>query len=156
MNASANFTWSRNKVKNFSEFIDDYDNGTQQINKYNKTDIAYSPAVVSAATINFLPCKNWELSLQSKYAAKQYLDNTQHADRKLDAFFVQDARISYTIKRKTLKEINIIGQVNNLFNTKYEPNGYTFSYIYGGSPVTENYYFPMAGTNFMIGVNISL
>jgi len=36
----------------------------------------------------------------------------------------------------------------------YEPNGYTFSYYYGGSLTTENYYFPMAGRNFMVGVNV--
>jgi iron complex outermembrane receptor protein len=46
--------------------------------------------------------------------------------------------------------------VNNVFNKKYEPNGYTFSYIYGGSVTTENYYFPMAGVNFMMGVNVRL
>jgi iron complex outermembrane receptor protein len=53
-----------------------------------------------------------------------------------------------------LKELNIILQVNNVFDKMYEPNGYTFSYYYGGSLTTENYYFPMAGRNFMVGVNM--
>jgi iron complex outermembrane receptor protein len=69
---------------------------------------------------------------------------------------VQDIRAIYTIKKKWLKEINIIGQVNNIFGKKYEPNGYTYSYFVGGETVTENFYFPMAGTNFMIGLNVRL
>ena len=92
----------------------------------------------------------------SKYVGKQYLDNTQNEAKKLDPFYTQDARIIFTLKNKLVKEWNIIGQVNNIFNKKYEPNGYTYGYIYDGSLITENYYFPMAGTNFMIGLNIKL
>ena len=55
-----------------------------------------------------------------------------------------------------LKEANIILQANNIFNKKYEPNGYTFSYFSGGELITQNYYFPMATRNFMVGVNLRL
>jgi iron complex outermembrane recepter protein len=84
------------------------------------------------------------------------LDNTQSEAKKLDGFYTQDARLIFTIKNKLFNEWNIIGQVNNLFNKKYEPNGYTWGYIYDGTVVNENFYFPMAGTNFMLGVNIRL
>ncbi len=156
MNAAANISLSENKVKNFTEYIDDYDNGGQKTNSYASATIAYSPAVVGGATINFIPVKNGELSLLSKYVGKQYLDNTGNDARSLNAFFVQDVRAIYTIKNKGLKEINIIAQLNNVFSKKYEPNGYTFSYFVGGETITENYYFPMAGTNFMFGLNVSL
>ncbi|HEY6506232.1 MAG TPA: TonB-dependent receptor [Chitinophagaceae bacterium] len=156
MNVSANLALSKNKVLDFTEYLDDYDIGGQKTNQYNETDIAYSPAAVGSAVINFLPVKNTELSLLGKYVSKQYLDNTQNESRKLDAFYTQDVRLIYTFKCKWLKEVNITGQVNNIFNKMYEPNGYTFSYIYGGETITENYYFPMAGTNFMIAVNIKL
>ena len=152
----ANLAISRNKVTNFTEYIDDYDNGGQKINNYQSTDIALSPNIIGGATINFLPVKNVELGLINKYVSKQYLDNTQNNNRVLDAFFVQDARFIYTIKKKLPKEINLIAQVNNILNTKYEPNGYTYNYIYGGALSVNNYYFPMAGVNFMIGVNLSL
>ncbi len=156
MNASGNISISENKVKNFTEYIDDYDNGGQKNNSYASSSIAYSPSVVGGATINFLPVKNAELSLLSKYVSKQYLDNTADDARSLNAFFVQDIRAIYTIKSKCLKEINIIAQLNNVFGKKYEPNGYTYSYFVGGETVTENFYFPMAGTNFMLGLNIRL
>ena len=156
MNVAGNLALSSNKVLNFAEYIDDYDNGGQKTNSFKKTDIAYSPAAVAGAIINFLPVKNAELSLLSKYVSNQYLDNTESNSRVLNSFYVQDVRAIYTIKNKWLKEVNIIGQVNNIFNRKYEPNGYTYSYFVGGATTTENYYFPMAGKNFMIGVNVKL
>ncbi len=155
LNVSFNLAFSRNKVLNFSEYIDDYDNGGQRINHFGKRDIAYSPAVVGGTTIDFIPAGNLEISLSGKYVSKQYLDNTQNNDRVLNSFFTENGRLIYTIKRKGLKEVNIIGQVNNIFNKKYEPNGYTYNYIYGGELVVNNYYFPMAGTNFMIAVNVA-
>ncbi len=44
--------------------------------------------------------------------------------------------------------------VNNLFDKKYENNGYTYSYRYGGTMTTENYYFPQAGINWNFGVTL--
>lgn len=156
INASANLTLSRNKVEDFTEFLDDYDDGIQKQTQFSSTDIAYSPTIVGSGSINIIPIKNAEISLISKYVGDQYLDNTENENRKLDAFYVQDVRLMYSIKSKWLKELAIIAQANNVFGKKYEPNGYTFSYIYGGVTTTENFYFPMAGRNFLIGVNVRL
>jgi iron complex outermembrane receptor protein len=156
MNATANLAFSRNKVKNFTEYIDDYDNGGQKVNHYASADIAFSPALVGGAVMNFMLFKNTELSVLNKYVSKQYLDNTKSESRKLNAFFVNDLRAIYSFKSKKQKELNIIAGLNNIFGIKYEPNGYTFSYIYGGETITENYYFPMAERNFMIAVNLKL
>ncbi|MES1216600.1 MAG: TonB-dependent receptor plug domain-containing protein [Bacteroidota bacterium] len=156
LKASANFAMSRNKVIDFTEYLDDYDNGDQKSYEHKSADIAFSPRMVGGATISFIPSKNFELSLISKYVGKEYMDNTQNEERKLNAFYTQDARAIYTVRKGVLKEANIILQVNNIFNRNYEPNGYTYSYIYGGNINTENYYFPMAGTNLMVGVNLKL
>ena len=85
---------------------------------------------------------------------ENFLDNTSKISRSLNPFYIQDARLSYTLNNKIPREINFIFQVNNIFNKKYEPNGYTFSYFYSGNLTTENYFFPMAGTNFMAAINI--
>lgn len=156
MYASCNITLSSNKVENFSEFLDDYDNGGQKMYAYKKTDIAFSPAITASATFGFFPVKNGELTFISKYVGSQYMDNTSNKSRRLSDFYVQNARIIYTIKTPLIKEMNLMAQVNNLFNRKYEPNGYTFSYIDSGHLQTENYLFPMAGINWMVGVNIAL
>jgi len=154
ISVDANLTLSRNKVINYTEFIDDYDNGGQKTNSYHSTDIAFSPSVVGAGTINFFPVRNLELSLPAKYVGHEYLDNAQQTGRMLNDYYVQNIRASYLLQTKKVKEINFIFQLNNIFNKKYEPNGYTYSYIYGGQQVTENFLFPMAGTNFMIAVNL--
>jgi iron complex outermembrane receptor protein len=154
LNINANLSISKNKVLNFIEYVDDYDNGNQKTNSFPSADIAYSPNVVGGASINIIPCSKVEISFISKYVGKQYLDNTQNENRKLGAFYTQDARLIYSFNKKWLREVNIILQANNIFNKLYEPNGYTFSYIYGGNLVTENYFYPMAGRNFMMGVNI--
>jgi iron complex outermembrane receptor protein len=87
---------------------------------------------------------------------KQYLDNTSNEQRKLNPYFIQDARVVYSFGYNWLKNVDLVFQVNNVFNKKYEPNGYTFSYYYNNELTTENYYFPMAGTNWMFGVNVKL
>ena len=153
MNVAANIALSENKIKNYTDIVDDYDNGGTKSYPYRKTDIAFSPAVVAGGSINFIPVKNGEINLLGKYVGKQYLDNTSQKSRSLNAYFVQDIRLAYTLKGKVFKETTLMFQLNNLFNKKYEANGYTFSYISGGL-TTENYYFPMAPTNFMVGLNV--
>ncbi len=154
--ADANLTLSRNKVLNYTEYIDDYDSGGQKSFFHKKADIAFSPSAIAAVSLNFFPVKNLELSLPAKYVSKEYLDNTQQEDRKLKGYYVQNLRIAYSIKSKLIRETDIIFQLNNVFNKKYEPNGYTYSYFYGGQLIRENFYFPMAGTNFMLALNVKL
>jgi iron complex outermembrane recepter protein len=156
INVLGNISFSKNKIKNFTEYVDDYDNGSQKENTYHNTDISFSPDIVASAAINFIPLKNAEINFQSKYVGRQFLDNTSHISRSLNPYFVQNARLSYTLLKKVFKEVNFIFQVNNIFNKKYESNGYTYNYISGSAFTVENYYFPMAGTNFMAGVNIRL
>jgi len=153
---TGNLTLSENKVIDFEEFYDDYDEGTQKSVKYEKTDISFSPALMGSATAILTPIKNGEIALIGKYVGRQYLDNTSNRNRSLDAFYTQDLRLSYTLKGKAVKDLTMIFQINNLFNKLYEPNGYTFSYIFNQELTTENYVYPMAGINFMGGVNIRL
>ncbi|MFT3679739.1 MAG: TonB-dependent receptor plug domain-containing protein [Ferruginibacter sp.] len=158
LNITANATLSSNKIKNFTEKIDDYDNGGTKDNFYKSTDISFSPSVIAGGSINIVPVKNAEISLISKYVGRQYLDNTSNISRSLNPYYVQDIRMSYTLvdnNNNFFKGANLILQLNNVLNKKYEANGYTFSYLYGGL-VTENYYFPMATFNWMIGLNIKL
>jgi iron complex outermembrane receptor protein len=151
-----NLALSSNKVKNYTEYIDDYDNGGQKSFSYKHPDIAFSPDIVGAANLRFFPFPDYEISLPAKFVSKQYLDNSQKEDRKLNGYYAQDLRMNYALKLRPFQEIDLIFQLNNVFNKKYEANGYTYSYFYGGGLVTENFYFPMASTNFMLAVNIKL
>jgi iron complex outermembrane receptor protein len=156
LSISANLNLSINKVKDFTEYIDDYDNGNQLINHYTSTDISYSPSVIGSCSVIANPLKNASISINNKYVGKQYLDNTSNLSRQLNAYFVQDLRLDYDFKIKKNRQINLFLQINNLYSAKYTPNGYTFSYVYGGAFTTENYYYPMATVNVMGGVNVRL
>ncbi len=148
---------SQNRAIDYTGYYDDYDNGGQLAVNYGNTPLALSPGMVQQATIDWRPENNLELSLLNKYVGKQYLDNSGDNARSLDAFWVSDVRIGYDLPvKKWLKRARLIFQVNNLLNTMYEPNGYTFSYQYDNKFTTENYYYPMAGTNWMAGLNIRL
>lgn len=151
---AGNLTLSENRVKNAEEFIDDYDNGGQQQKLYPVSTLSFSPSIVAGAVLNIRPAKNLIVSFPMKYVSSQYLDNTANKNRMLDAFFVQDLKLNYTRQSKWIKEYNLFAQLNNLFSAKYEPNGYTFNYIYGGQLNSENYYFPMAGINFLLGLTL--
>ncbi|MEO8414641.1 MAG: TonB-dependent receptor plug domain-containing protein [Ginsengibacter sp.] len=157
IDASGNISFSSNKIKNFTEYVDDYDNGGQVVYQYHNTDISFSPDAIGSATLNIIPVVNSEMSLQAKYVGRQFLDNTSHISRSIDPYYVQNIKMSYSLSSKNFfKGINFIFQVNNLFNKKYESNGYTYDYFSGGELAVENYYFPMAGTNFLAAINIKL
>lgn len=153
---NANATFSQNKIKNFSETIVNYDGAPDKVNQFAKTDISFSPNVIAGGQLSYSPVKNLEFAWLPKYVGKQYMDNTSDDNRKLNAFFVNDLRANYTFHPRIVKEITLSILVNNFLNHFYESNGYTYSYIYGQQVVTENFYYPQAGTNFLAAVRVRL
>ena len=150
---NANATFSQNKIDNFTEYVIDYDTYEYRTVNHGKSDISFSPNVIVGSQFTFSPKKNLELALLTKYVGKQYLDNTSSETRKLDAYFTNDIRLTWTVKPAWMKEIGFNLLVNNILNEKYESNGYTYGYFSGGVQTRENFYFPQAGTNFLVGVN---
>lgn len=152
---TGNLTCSENRILNFTEYIDDYDNGGQITRNYSRTPIGFSPALVGGTQLSHIPMKGLELTLSNRYVSRQYLDNTGQKSRSIDPYFVQDFRIAADLPNRIFPQTLLTLQVNNLFNNLYVSNGYTFSYVYGGL-VTENYFFPMAPLNIMAGFTIGL
>lgn len=152
----ANATFSQNKIAFFEEILFDYGTNSEVINTYEDTDIVLSPNVISAFGLNYRPMKGLQLGVQSKYVGPQFLDNTSNPDRALDAYFLTGLTASYKMKWKKIKNIQFNAQVNNLFNAKYASNGYSFSYLYEGVTTTENYVFPQAGLNWLLGLTIGI
>lgn len=149
-----NGTFSQNKIKNFTETLYDYTTGYDVVeNNYTNTDIAFSPNLIGAASVEYNPFKSVNLMLQTKYVGDQFLDNTSNNDRKIKAYQTVDARISYILFPKNIKEISINFLANNILNSLYSSNGYTYSYIVGKT-ITENFYYPQAGTNFLVGMTV--
>lgn len=156
---NVNATFSRNRVRNFTEYLDNFDTGEQVAIPHSETDISFSPAVVSGSQLLYSPSKKLELSLLSKYVGKQYLDNTSNENRTLNPYFTNDIRFIYTLTAGRLKpafaqEIAFTLLLNNVFNELYESNGYTYAYVSEGRVTADNGYYPQAGRNFLAGVRI--
>lgn len=155
----ANGTFSQNKIQDFTEYIDDYDLETQKSIHHGTTDIAFSPSIISAGGIIITPfhserAKGFSFEVLGKYVSKQYLDNTSNDRRALDPYGLCDVRLRYKLKVAPFKEAGLSLLLNNVFNHEYESNGYTYSYIYGGATSTQNFYFPQAGFNWLLGLNL--
>ena len=151
---NVNATFSRNRVKRFTEYLDNFDTGEQVAIAHQETDISFSPAVISGSQLMYSATKKLELSLLSKYVGKQYLDNTSDESRKLNPYFTNDIRLIYTLTPKFAKEIAFTLLLNNIFSERYESNGYTYAYVSEGRVVADNGYYPQAGFNFLAGVRI--
>ena len=81
---------------------------------------------------------------------------TSKQSRSLDPFFYENTRIVWTLPQPLFKQVQVIFMAYNLLNARYEPNGYSSSYISNQQVVTSNFYFPAAPTNIMAAVNITL
>lgn len=114
---------------------------------YGTTKIAYSPEVIAGNVIVYKPIERLYLSLLQKYVGEQYMNNIELPAAKLADYFVNDFNASYEIKPKTIfQSITITALVNNIFDKKYVSNGYMWD-VYP-------YYYPQAGTNFLVGLNL--
>lgn len=114
---------------------------------YGTTKIAYSPEIIAGNVVVYKPLKGLYLSLLQKYVGEQYMNNIELPAAKLADYFVNDFNASYEIiPNKIFKSITITALVNNIFDKKYVSNGYMYD-VYP-------YYYPQAGTNFLIGLSL--
>lgn len=147
--------YSKNKIQDFTEYVDNWDLGGQNEVKYQNSSIAFSPEFISSSVLNYENVKGFSASWIVKTVSKQYLDNTQSEARKIDGFVVNDLLFSYEIKRQGLFKSARFGlQLNNILGEEYQPNGYVFSGIIGGQRTDFNYFYPQAGRNFMLNMVI--
>jgi iron complex outermembrane recepter protein len=164
----ANATFSQNKIKAFDYLVYDtqYDPITYDdvsyaaiTTQYKNTDIAFSPETIVGNSLTFSPIDNLSFSFISKYVDKQYLDNTSTDSRSMKAYFVNNFNASFKLKPRWISEIAFNLLVNNIFDKKYVSNGYTYSYYYrpqnsNNDAITENFYYPQAGINFLTGITL--
>ena len=170
-----NATFSENKIAEFNEFIDNWDTGVKDSVTHTNTNIAFSPSITGGSQLIFTPFNSVEngkldLALVTKYVGDQFIDNTSSEYAKLDAYLVNDFRVSYTVKTKLFKEIVISSWVRNLFNQNYISNAWVYRFNTTGDPTAYDPYansegsgtdsynqigaFNQAGINFFIGLKL--
>ncbi|HRP52234.1 MAG TPA: TonB-dependent receptor [Fluviicola sp.] len=149
LTAFAGATYSLNKIIRFTEYVDDYDNGGQVAIEHKNSDLAFSPNVIAQAGLNFEPVSRFNIRISGKYVGRQFMDNSSVKSRSIDGYYLMNFNMSYLLKVPKIDGIEFGIQVNNLLNTKYANNGYTYGYMYNQERVVENFYFPQAGINVM-------
>lgn len=150
-----NVTASQNKNQNF---VFQRDGVLQNL---GTTNIAFSPDFIAANRLTFMPMKNLQFSFLSKYVSEQFMGNIDAQSSKLDAYFVNDLNISYQIETNTVfKSIHFNALINNIFDLKYESNGYFYTFDDdftnpGSISTVEGAgFYPQAGINFLLGMSL--
>lgn len=119
-----NLTLSRNRIKNFVEYIYE-DEWTNPISfDLGDTPIAFSPDIIFNNAFNF-KYRDFDASLNSRYVGKQYMNNARSEAALLDSYFVSDLHLGYSFRNLIgIKELRLGFSIYNLFNEKYFNNGY--------------------------------
>ncbi|MEP1096223.1 MAG: TonB-dependent receptor [Cyclobacteriaceae bacterium] len=148
---SANLTLSKNKIDRFSEIV----SASFGEIEHTDSDISFSPNVISGSDLSYSPTEGLTFQLLTKYVGKQFLDNTSNDDRAIESYLTNDIRLSYDFSVKGVQNIGLSLLVNNVHDEEYSSNGYTWGYYYGADILyQQNNYYPQAGRNFLLGLNV--
>ncbi|SEA08548.1 iron complex outermembrane recepter protein [Xylanibacter ruminicola] len=155
-----NAALSKNKIKDFDEVASvNWEDDFRTIH-YDNSTLAFSPSTILNGFVN-LHWNGLQAVWHTNFVSRQYLDNTENADRSLPCYSASDANISYTWKpNKAIKECIFGLNFNNIFNRRYAANGWVYSSIVEeyGHPNENRYYqigfIPMAGFTMMGNVTL--
>ena len=157
---SANATLSRNRIKNFTEYIYEKEEANPIAIPCGDTPISFSPSVIANNALNFHHA-NMEASLTTRYVSEQYMNNAASPEAKLDAYTVTDLSAAYTFRHiQGVKALRVGATVYNLFDAHYFNNGYAgagYELSASGKPEIYRYagFSAQAPINFMISATLS-
>ena len=179
-----NLTLSQNRVKNFTEYVDNWDYWYQDFSlppdqlepiqfeiEFSEAPLSFSPSMIGAVQFIYLPLNGTslvtnnhvEIEWSTKYISKQYLDNTGNENTTLDAYNFSDVRLSYSKKNARLKDVKFNLLIRNILNQKFSSNGWTYRFRSGAyNPVPDDPYaraelndeYNLTGLYPQAGINI--
>ena len=171
MSISGNLSISKNKIKKFTEYIDNWDNWGQDSVVHENTDLAFSPNAIFNVITEYKISPKFFVNFSSKYVGKQYIDNTSSNDRMLDDYMVQNLQFTYDFKTSFVEKCKISLRINNIFNKEYVSNAWVYSFTsnnwdptssdpYVSKNSRNGYdmagYFPEATRNFLLAITIRI
>ena len=149
-----NATFSHNKIIDYTDFIDDWDNGGQRRHELGTRTISFSPAIVASNDFTFTPVSDFNISFITKFVSKQYLDNSQDENLIIKPYCVSNLQFDYTLHTGAIADIGFFFHINNIFNHKYISNGWRYKWYEGDEINYSSGYFPQAGINFFGGIRL--
>ncbi|MCQ2975844.1 MAG: TonB-dependent receptor [Bacteroidales bacterium] len=170
----ANATFSKNRNKNYSVNLTNPETWEQtEIVNLGNTPISFSPDIIANNIFTFVK-NGFSASIQTQFIGKQYLTNNgidkylynnKEYSMILNKYSSTNADISYTFNLTKLKEIILGISVYNIFNKKYDSNGWAYCELYKDNNnkiyawSTDEYeagFAPQAPCNFMIHLSFKL
>ena len=160
----ANLVASRNKILNYHQYIDLYDdqdnwNWVGQDSVVGTTTIAFSPTLTASSLFTF-EIAGFTATVQTNVVSKQYLDNTEDENAMLRAYSTTNLNLQYSLpmqqwcKKDSAPAIRLLCQINNIFNAKYANNGGAeASRFMDGSRCC--WYYAQAGINIHAGFSVA-
>lgn len=166
LNWNVNATWSKNKIKDYTGYVADYDSDgedmwSQSAIYVGNTTIGFSPSFTANSNIG-VHFGGFQANLQTQYVSRQYLDNFERKEDSLPQYCVSHLNATYTFSAPSVKNITLGATVYNLFNKKYMTNGYSqTAAIYqegdkqsAAQISSDPRFYPMAGTNVLATVTL--
>lgn len=153
----ATATYSKNKLKNYTLFVDAYDNAedwnsTPQHQVFlKKSNLTLSPELIASGGFTVTPEKNTNITLTGKYVGKQYMDNSSLEVAKVPSYFTMslDAAKIFVFKNNSKLRISIC--VDNLLNRKYYSYGWIYRAVFddGSADYIEKGVYAQATIHFI-------
>lgn len=154
-----NLTLSRNKILDFTNWVDCYDNPEywtpmgQKEEYLGTTDLLLSPSVTGRAGVTVKPVTGLSVGAAWKYVGKQYYDNTSCEDRALPAYDVLSLQAEYCLN----KTISFAIFAENILNKTYVADAWVYraAFADGSADYIEDGLFPQAPFNAMLKVRLT-
>ena len=172
----ANATFSKNRNKNWTITLDENDTAVN----LGETHTSFSPEAIVNNIFTFT-YKGLQASIQSRFVGEQYLTNTDFksytnyntdgsVDRKvsmmLDDYFTTNIHIAYnfSLKQLGIKDATIGLSLYNIFDARYDNNGWAWSAFRNNNGKVEAYcvddlyeagFAPSAPFNWMAHLSIN-
>lgn len=162
LSIEGNAALSRNRINDFDEYVENWDTEQFDAVHHDHSTLSFSPSTILNGFIDF-HYKGFQGVWHTNFVSRQYLDNSENADRSLPCYSATDISLRYTLGLKKLnagiKEAVFGLNFNNIFNRHYAAGGWVYSAISGEKYTMDNRYYqigyiPMAG--FTVMGNITL
>ena len=145
LSLEANAALSRNRILDFDEWVEDWEDDAGRTVHYDNSTLAFSPSAILNGFID-VHAGAFKAVWHTGYVSRQYLDNTANGDRSLPGYSVSDLNLSYTLKfPRILNEVVFGINLGNVFNAHYAAGGWVYS------AVSESYGYTLDNRYYQIG-----
>lgn len=161
-----NIALSRNRVLDFTEYVEDWDNwegndwndgknikgepfdGSGYITyRYQNATLAFSPSVVGNVGATFRFLDGARVVWGTNVVSRQYLDNSQNKERSLPAYSFTDITLGYTLTPGVnwLRNVDFSVKFGNIFNSHFAKSAWVYSAIAGSYGHTNDNRYTQIG-----------